>query len=143
MIRRPPRSTLFPYTTLFRSPSAATISHAPKEVSRTCCFPSDSAMRTICVAAFPPNRGSGTTSAFRTAAAEHATSTATLVVRKRSRLRADITQRGVEAFERRCDFRVAMRRRDEAGLERGRGEIDAAAQRRMKETTKQLYVGRL
>src|SRR2546427_1193514 len=24
MIRRPPRSTLFPYTTLFRSPSAAT-----------------------------------------------------------------------------------------------------------------------
>src|SRR5437868_12356155 len=27
MIRRPPRSTLFPYTTLFRSESAATKSH--------------------------------------------------------------------------------------------------------------------
>src|SRR5260221_6348765 len=26
MIRRPPRSTLFPYTTLFRSPSAAALS---------------------------------------------------------------------------------------------------------------------
>src|SRR2546429_1317666 len=27
MIRRPPRSTLFPYTTLFRSPPAAEIEH--------------------------------------------------------------------------------------------------------------------
>src|SRR5256885_5557906 len=27
MIRRPPRSTLFPYTTLFRSPSLATFQH--------------------------------------------------------------------------------------------------------------------
>src|SRR5258708_26043295 len=27
MIRRPPRSTLFPYTTLFRSPAAGTRSH--------------------------------------------------------------------------------------------------------------------
>src|SRR5688572_31434990 len=32
MIRRPPRSTLFPYTTLFRSPSAA----APRLVRRRC-----------------------------------------------------------------------------------------------------------
>src|SRR2546427_976123 len=31
MIRRPPRSTLFPYTTLFRSPAApAARSHAPR-----------------------------------------------------------------------------------------------------------------
>src|SRR5260221_9143682 len=29
MIRRPPRSTLFPYTTLFRSPSAAARSGEP------------------------------------------------------------------------------------------------------------------
>src|SRR2546429_7267930 len=27
MIRRPPRSTLFPYTTLFRSPAARLVSH--------------------------------------------------------------------------------------------------------------------
>src|SRR3989475_1054416 len=31
MIRRPPRSTLFPYTTLFRSPSS---SHSPGAVPR-------------------------------------------------------------------------------------------------------------
>src|SRR3712207_7590825 len=30
MIRRPPRSTLFPYTTLFRSASAAARSRAPR-----------------------------------------------------------------------------------------------------------------
>src|SRR2546430_12220388 len=29
MIRRPPRSTLFPYTTLFRSPMLASIAEAP------------------------------------------------------------------------------------------------------------------
>src|SRR5690242_20994112 len=29
MIRRPPRSTLFPYTTLFRSPRPAAVSAAP------------------------------------------------------------------------------------------------------------------
>src|SRR2546426_5298433 len=37
MIRRPPRSTLFPYTTLFRSPSArawgATSARAPRRAS--------------------------------------------------------------------------------------------------------------
>src|SRR5438067_4581382 len=32
MIRRPPRSTLFPYTTLFRSPAAA----APRAPRRSC-----------------------------------------------------------------------------------------------------------
>src|SRR5258705_4478106 len=42
MIRRPPRSTLFPYTTLFRSPGGAG-QHAAQHVSRpigfgeTCC----------------------------------------------------------------------------------------------------------
>src|SRR5256885_13169658 len=30
MIRRPPRSTLFPYTTLFRSLSRATLDHRPQ-----------------------------------------------------------------------------------------------------------------
>src|SRR2546426_2766112 len=32
MIRRPPRSTLFPYTTLFRSPVAQWIEHKPPEL---------------------------------------------------------------------------------------------------------------
>src|SRR2546425_12117255 len=30
MIRRPPRSTLFPYTTLFRSPLGARVEHPPE-----------------------------------------------------------------------------------------------------------------
>src|SRR2546427_6542407 len=30
MIRRPPRSTLFPYTTLFRSHAVPVVSHVPK-----------------------------------------------------------------------------------------------------------------
>src|SRR3712207_8155334 len=34
MIRRPPRSTLFPYTTLFRSPPAA-LPTAPDQATRT------------------------------------------------------------------------------------------------------------
>src|SRR2546422_9415320 len=35
MIRRPPRSTLFPYTTLFRSPAATALArHDPREVPR-------------------------------------------------------------------------------------------------------------
>src|ERR1044072_2894076 len=41
MIRRPPRSTLFPYTTLFRSPSARPRSISPTAWSRpaTTCWP--------------------------------------------------------------------------------------------------------
>src|SRR3712207_7203579 len=35
MIRRPPRSTLFPYTTLFRSRQAAMGAQIPKEVPAT------------------------------------------------------------------------------------------------------------
>src|SRR3712207_7842063 len=34
MIRRPPRSTLFPYTTLFRSPVAAAPAHAERAPGR-------------------------------------------------------------------------------------------------------------
>src|SRR5256885_7365238 len=34
MIRRPPRSTLFPYTTLFRSPDAPRVTRAPVVISR-------------------------------------------------------------------------------------------------------------
>src|SRR5258708_29143486 len=33
MIRRPPRSTLFPYTTLFRSVDAGAEEHAPRELA--------------------------------------------------------------------------------------------------------------
>src|SRR5437667_4254672 len=38
MIRRPPRSTLFPYTTLFRSPTSASRSRLPTTVraARSC-----------------------------------------------------------------------------------------------------------
>src|SRR5205814_3046242 len=37
MIRRPPRSTLFPYTTLFRSRVGATLSFRPsRRISRLC-----------------------------------------------------------------------------------------------------------
>src|SRR3712207_7890171 len=35
MIRRPPRSTLFPYTTLFRSPSPATSARSPTTARST------------------------------------------------------------------------------------------------------------
>src|SRR2546422_7813308 len=40
MIRRPPRSTLFPYTTLFRSPSFKALREprGPKERSDLCLF---------------------------------------------------------------------------------------------------------
>src|SRR5258707_422901 len=31
MIRRPPRSTLFPYTTLFRSPGLQALAHGPRD----------------------------------------------------------------------------------------------------------------
>src|SRR2546425_5667384 len=37
MIRRPPRSTLFPYTTLFRSSSGIRSSSASRSVSATSC----------------------------------------------------------------------------------------------------------
>src|SRR2546430_11628810 len=45
MIRRPPRSTLFPYTTLFRSESLKRTSHLNRrallDVAGTCSFPAD------------------------------------------------------------------------------------------------------
>src|SRR4051794_41339931 len=36
MIRRPPRSTLFPYTTLFRSPGRVTPADPPARLARRC-----------------------------------------------------------------------------------------------------------
>src|SRR3712207_8592760 len=39
MIRRPPRSTLFPYTTLFRSDRRMHISFLPREVARLLGWP--------------------------------------------------------------------------------------------------------
>src|SRR3712207_7084601 len=41
MIRRPPRSTLFPYTTLFRSPACATGDRVPAPSSRRYTTPPD------------------------------------------------------------------------------------------------------
>src|SRR5688572_32635056 len=37
MLRRPPRSTLFPYTTLFRSPRCARVSAISTRASPICC----------------------------------------------------------------------------------------------------------
>src|SRR2546422_8453098 len=39
MIRRPPRSTLFPYTTLFRSALLAVAHHVALDVARAVIFP--------------------------------------------------------------------------------------------------------
>src|SRR2546425_7724456 len=39
MIRRPPRSTLFPYTTLFRSPSPARLPDVPHTARDARCHP--------------------------------------------------------------------------------------------------------
>src|SRR2546422_2461570 len=39
MIRRPPRSTLFPYTTLFRSRRATTASSSHRRCCRSSCWP--------------------------------------------------------------------------------------------------------
>src|SRR5260370_2597534 len=38
MIRRPPRSTLFPYTTLFRSPSISSASQTPHSKTSSAVF---------------------------------------------------------------------------------------------------------
>src|SRR5256885_16832070 len=47
MIRRPPRSTLFPYTTLFRSKLVASQSSSSGCVGGTPCDPKSSGVRTI------------------------------------------------------------------------------------------------
>src|SRR3712207_7708959 len=39
MIRRPPRSTLFPYTTLFRSPRAGSVNAAAATAPAVCAVP--------------------------------------------------------------------------------------------------------
>src|SRR2546421_4676956 len=45
MIRRPPRSTLFPYTTLFRSRSSRLISSGPRTNSSSAIEPRECGMR--------------------------------------------------------------------------------------------------
>src|SRR2546427_8583959 len=45
MIRRPPRSTLFPYTTLFRSPEPAVVENAPGPAQVDRSLESESARR--------------------------------------------------------------------------------------------------
>src|SRR5258708_28373450 len=54
MIRRPPRSTLFPYTTLFRSPRARNVSRS-SPASRSCRPISWAAMSRAAKAAMAPN----------------------------------------------------------------------------------------
>src|SRR5687768_18075471 len=51
MIRRPPRSTLFPYTTLFRSPESAPESR-PRDDPRRACQRSDAGSGITPAAAF-------------------------------------------------------------------------------------------
>src|SRR2546425_6197092 len=48
MIRRPPRSTLFPYTTLFRSQGASSFLHRRAPGVRGCCFVSGQLGRAAC-----------------------------------------------------------------------------------------------
>src|SRR3712207_8015862 len=45
MIRRPPRSTLFPYTTLFRSSQSDKVSMCNYWANRLCCEAADRAMQ--------------------------------------------------------------------------------------------------
>src|SRR5258707_4346923 len=60
MIRRPPRSTLFPYTTLFRSADAAAVRQRDRVTARIRCH--------ACVAAGPVDRsGLRTAGLFRNA----------------------------------------------------------------------------
>src|SRR3712207_7943702 len=51
MIRRPPRSTLFPYTTLFRSPAKPSRDHEVNDEEQTVLEPEDDAL------AHPPQLG--------------------------------------------------------------------------------------
>src|SRR2546430_9181314 len=59
MIRRPPRSTLFPYTTLFRSHRAAARSAALRRTHRRPWRPSTRRGRRTIRGLAPPARGSG------------------------------------------------------------------------------------
>src|SRR3712207_9016425 len=66
MIRRPPRSTLFPYTTLFRSRTKAPGDHAPAEAAGSSwaagsqsCLVSSAVTRTRTPAARAPASGMG------------------------------------------------------------------------------------
>src|SRR2546422_5390020 len=60
MIRRPPRSTLFPYTTLFRSPKAGAMSYAERirGVLEQHPFPPGPVTASLGVAAFPADAAS-------------------------------------------------------------------------------------
>src|SRR5258708_29914080 len=69
MIRRPPRSTLFPYTTLFRSSQGAARSHRPhvaesnpRECSRACASVSISRPPSPCSSACSSSRSEEHTS---------------------------------------------------------------------------------
>src|SRR2546425_4531330 len=48
MIRRPPRSTLFPYTTLFRSPIASPASASHSAPRSAASLPASTSTRTCC-----------------------------------------------------------------------------------------------
>src|SRR2546427_7825814 len=50
MIRRPPRSTLFPYTTLFRSPGPCSVPMLPASVPMTTVMPAFHTLSRFCMA---------------------------------------------------------------------------------------------
>src|SRR3712207_9213819 len=55
MIRRPPRSTLFPYTTLFRSPPAAPLPPGGERTRLRRRAPATTCLRTVLAAMRPPS----------------------------------------------------------------------------------------
>src|SRR2546426_5845638 len=73
MIRRPPRSTLFPYTTLFRSP--AFVSEAPGRITIQYCSPWTSSIGedgvSVCTMQHVPNAGRLDTLHVATRSEEH------------------------------------------------------------------------
>src|SRR3712207_8866773 len=59
MIRRPPRSTLFPYTTLFRSPASNEIQPVGRAAPRPYPTPTEIACTTAVATVMPMSTGSG------------------------------------------------------------------------------------
>src|SRR2546430_11157718 len=56
MIRRPPRSTLFPYTTLFRSQSKSLITRLSSPANRSCRVSFSASMASLIELLFRPGR---------------------------------------------------------------------------------------
>src|SRR2546426_8932261 len=129
MIRRPPRSTLFPYTTLFRStvqldPAGIDPSGSPLASAGTTGSPSPPSVPLGAPTA-SPTRSSGSVPGVRGDGCGRAHPAA----RARRLASPGFAQRRVELCEREIDVTIGVRARDEARLERRGGEEDAARER--------------